>query len=239
MRWSGRSSGPIAAGACWAGTCVTACPGNHWASPDPQDITKDISTFMSIWSPGQHVVPGVLEALGLSLGHAVIATVAVFSVIGLLGWWVLYRAFGFSAACHRDLAGADRLQPRLRLSLRDLHRRRNPAVRHRAVVPASRVAAARAALVCGAAVGAGHGGDVLRQALRRRPRLRGHLGSGALRAASVATGTTRCAAARWRRSPSRSSASPSITAGTRVAGRRPRRWRRSSGRCSSPTASSS
>ena len=70
-------------------------PWNHWASPDPQDIAKDISTFMSIWSPGQHVVPGVLEELGLSLGHAVIATVAVFSVIGLLGWWALYRAFGF------------------------------------------------------------------------------------------------------------------------------------------------
>lgn len=70
-------------------------PWNHWASPDPQDITKDISTFLSIWSPGQHVVPGLLEALGPSLGHAVIVTVATFSVIGLVGWFALYRAFGF------------------------------------------------------------------------------------------------------------------------------------------------
>ena len=70
-------------------------PWNHWASPDPQDISRDISTFMSIWSPGQHVVPGLLEGLGLSLGHAVIATDAVFSVVGLVGWFVLYRAFGF------------------------------------------------------------------------------------------------------------------------------------------------
>jgi len=72
-------------------------PWNHWASPDPQDITRDTSSFMSIWSPGQHVIPGVLEGLGLSLGHAVIATVATFSVIGLAGWFALYRAFGFSS----------------------------------------------------------------------------------------------------------------------------------------------
>lgn len=70
-------------------------PWNHWASPDPQDIGRDISTFMSTWSPGQHVVPGGLEALGLSLGHAVIATDAIFSVAGLAGWFMLYRAFGF------------------------------------------------------------------------------------------------------------------------------------------------
>ncbi len=70
-------------------------PWNHWASPDPQDIARDISTFMSIWSPGQHVVPGVLEEMGLSLGHAVIATDALFSLIGLAGWFLLYRAFGF------------------------------------------------------------------------------------------------------------------------------------------------
>lgn len=71
-------------------------PWNHWASPDPQEIGRDISTFMSTWSPGQHVVPGVLQALGLSLGHAVIATHAIFSVAGLIGWFMLYRAFGFA-----------------------------------------------------------------------------------------------------------------------------------------------
>jgi hypothetical protein len=72
-------------------------PWNHWASPDQQDIGRDTSSFMSIWSPGQAVVPGLLEEAGLSLGHAVIATDAIFSVLGLVGWFVLYRALGFPA----------------------------------------------------------------------------------------------------------------------------------------------
>lgn len=70
-------------------------PFNHAASPDFDDISKDVVSFMTIWSPGQHVLPGVLEEWGISLGLAVIGVVAAFSALGIWGWFALYRAFGF------------------------------------------------------------------------------------------------------------------------------------------------
>lgn len=68
---------------------------NHSLDLDPSDISREIEAFMSTWAPGQHVLPGLVEALGLSLGLAIIVVVAAFSALGLLGWFVLYRDFGF------------------------------------------------------------------------------------------------------------------------------------------------
>ncbi|MBX9945913.1 MAG: hypothetical protein K2Y40_17675 [Reyranella sp.] len=63
--------------------------------PDPADISKDVTRFMTTWTPGQHVLPGLLEQLGLSLGLAMALVTALFSILGLAGWFALYRRFGF------------------------------------------------------------------------------------------------------------------------------------------------
>ncbi len=68
---------------------------NNSAGPDPADISRDETGFMSNWSPGQHLLPGLLELAGMSLGLAIVAVTAVFSVLGLAGWFALYRAVGF------------------------------------------------------------------------------------------------------------------------------------------------
>jgi hypothetical protein len=68
---------------------------NHSLGPDLSDISREVEAFMSTWAPGQHLLPGLVEKLGLSLGVAIIAVVAAFSALGLWGWFALYRAFGF------------------------------------------------------------------------------------------------------------------------------------------------
>lgn len=69
---------------------------NHSLGPDHSDISREVESFMSTWTPGQHMLPGLVEDLGMSLGLAIIVVVAIFSVLGLFGWFALYRAFGFS-----------------------------------------------------------------------------------------------------------------------------------------------
>jgi hypothetical protein len=69
---------------------------NHSLGPDLSDISREVEAFMSTWTPGQHLLPGLVEKLGMSLGLAIIVVVAVFTVLGLFGWFALYRSFGFS-----------------------------------------------------------------------------------------------------------------------------------------------
>jgi hypothetical protein len=71
-------------------------PFNFTYVPSRDDIAEDTPMFMAEWSPGQHVLPALLESWGLDLGQAVIVVVASFSTLGLWGWYALYRAFGFS-----------------------------------------------------------------------------------------------------------------------------------------------
>lgn len=68
---------------------------NHAAGLDSSDISRDAEGFMTMWSPGQHMLPGLLEEAGLSLGAALVAVSAVFSILGLAGWLALYRSLGF------------------------------------------------------------------------------------------------------------------------------------------------
>lgn len=72
-------------------------PFNTHAAPRPDDISTDISTFMTWWSPGQYWFPGLFEAAGLSLGTSMALTAGAFSLLGLMGSYVLFRAFGFPA----------------------------------------------------------------------------------------------------------------------------------------------
>jgi hypothetical protein len=68
---------------------------NYVRVTDPSDISREVETFMTTWTPGQHLLPGLVENLGMSLGLAIIIVVAVFTVLGAFGWFALYRAFGF------------------------------------------------------------------------------------------------------------------------------------------------
>lgn len=71
-------------------------PFNHAMNVDPADIAKDLSYFKGAWTPGQYLLPGALEALGLDLGVSIAIVVTLASLAGAWGWYTLYRAFGFS-----------------------------------------------------------------------------------------------------------------------------------------------
>jgi len=73
-------------------------PFNTVLSVDRTDIARDVASFATWWTPGQHLLPGLLERAGLELGQALIAVTALFSLLGLAGWYALYRSFGFPAA---------------------------------------------------------------------------------------------------------------------------------------------
>ena len=64
---------------------------------DRADLSRDIPGFASWWTPGQHLLPGLLERAGLELGLAMILLTGLFSLLGLGGWYALYRSFGFPA----------------------------------------------------------------------------------------------------------------------------------------------
>jgi hypothetical protein len=71
-------------------------PFNTVFSPDPLDLTRDVSSFVAAWSPSQYQLPALFQIGGLDLGQATAAATAMCVCIGLLGWFSLYRALGFS-----------------------------------------------------------------------------------------------------------------------------------------------
>ncbi|MBS0547606.1 MAG: hypothetical protein JSR24_07650 [Proteobacteria bacterium] len=68
---------------------------NHATMPDFADIARDRSLFMTVWSPGQYLFAGALERLGLGLGTGMTVVTTLFTVLGLVGWYRLYRAWNF------------------------------------------------------------------------------------------------------------------------------------------------
>ena len=70
---------------------------NHLVRPDIADISRDVSEFFAIWSPGQYVFAGAIERLGISLGAAMTVVTTAFTVLGLAGWYRLYRSWNFPA----------------------------------------------------------------------------------------------------------------------------------------------
>lgn len=68
---------------------------NHASGLDSSNIAREAEGFQTMWSPGQHVLPGLVEELGVTLGAGIVAVSAVFSVLGLAGWCALYRSLGF------------------------------------------------------------------------------------------------------------------------------------------------
>ena len=70
-------------------------PFNHIVEPARDDLARDASAFSALWSPGQYLLPYALQQLGLTLGSALVVVAAVFTVLGLVGWQAVYRAWDF------------------------------------------------------------------------------------------------------------------------------------------------
>lgn len=69
---------------------------NTLSVPSSINIAENQSLFLTWWSPGQYMVPGVVSTtLGISQGNAALWVTLVFSIIGLVGWRFVYHQFKF------------------------------------------------------------------------------------------------------------------------------------------------
>lgn len=72
---------------------------NSIAGPDSQDISQSLEGTVTWWSPGQYVPLGILTALGLPLGAAMVLLATVSALSATAGLVTLARALGAPAAC--------------------------------------------------------------------------------------------------------------------------------------------
>lgn len=70
---------------------------NCMVVPNPNDISKDSEVFLSWWSPGQYIIPGLINKYLNNLGLSISITVIIFSAAGLWGLYKLYRLLQFDA----------------------------------------------------------------------------------------------------------------------------------------------
>lgn len=69
---------------------------NYYAEVSSMDLSKDVSWFVSWWSPGQWIFPALFNYFfGLSLGAASIVVTVAGAISGMLGFYKLFRSFGF------------------------------------------------------------------------------------------------------------------------------------------------
>ena len=71
-------------------------PWNHTTAPNPADIARDNSFFQAWWSPGQYLAVAPLQLLSFSLGAAIALGSLIWTLVGLAGWWRVFRRFGFT-----------------------------------------------------------------------------------------------------------------------------------------------
>ncbi len=69
---------------------------NYITTPNPGNIANDIETFLTWWSPGQYLVPGLFVRLGASYGVAASLTTLIATIVGVLGWAQIARRFDIS-----------------------------------------------------------------------------------------------------------------------------------------------
>ena len=69
---------------------------NTLSVPSPTNIAENQSLFLTWWSPGQYIVPGIVsKVFGISLGSAGLWVTLAFSIIGLVGWHFVFRQLEF------------------------------------------------------------------------------------------------------------------------------------------------
>jgi hypothetical protein len=74
-------------------TLAAGGPFNTTVSPDPADISRDQASFVTWWSPGQYLIPGMLTVLGLRLGTALSITAGASLLLCLIGWIQVVKYF--------------------------------------------------------------------------------------------------------------------------------------------------
>jgi len=70
---------------------------NSVKTPDPANIANDVVTFLTWWSPGQYLVPGIFIVLGMPHGVALSLTALIATLIGVVGWIQVARSFAVSS----------------------------------------------------------------------------------------------------------------------------------------------
>ncbi|MGA7263488.1 MAG: hypothetical protein WBX30_21710, partial [Stellaceae bacterium] len=68
----------------WRGTLLGAA--NSIISPDPANIAHNAVGFLTVWSPGQYLIPGAISLIGVPLGVAMTLTVVLALLASLIGW---------------------------------------------------------------------------------------------------------------------------------------------------------
>jgi len=65
--------------------------------PNPVDLSKNLATFLSWWSPGQYLVPYFFKSiLSINAAHAAALTIVIGSLLGLAGFYCFFKKIGFS-----------------------------------------------------------------------------------------------------------------------------------------------
>jgi len=87
---------------CWGFLVMHSMEqGHHFnllISPDPLNIAKDQVQFLSWWSPGQYLFPYLFKTLlKIDTGHAVALTIGCCNIIGLAGYYKLFKKLGFTS----------------------------------------------------------------------------------------------------------------------------------------------
>jgi hypothetical protein len=93
-------------------------PFNEWILVDRERISEDRTEFVTMWSPGQYVVPALFETLGFDLGQAMVLTTLLFRISSLGGFYLLFGTAGFSTRVRLLAVAAIAFQPRLLLDFR-------------------------------------------------------------------------------------------------------------------------
>ena len=75
----------------WRGTLLGAV--NSIIVPDRSNIARDTVGFLTVWSPGQYLVPGAISLSGVPFGIAMTLTVALALSASLIGWIRVVQAF--------------------------------------------------------------------------------------------------------------------------------------------------
>ncbi|HTD40182.1 MAG TPA: hypothetical protein VK671_06140 [Mucilaginibacter sp.] len=70
---------------------------NLMITPDQDDISKNTSEFLTWWSPGQYLVPYAFKLLfGINIGQASAITITLCQLLGLTGFYSLFKKIGFT-----------------------------------------------------------------------------------------------------------------------------------------------
>jgi hypothetical protein len=70
---------------------------NLITGPNPADISKNLASFLSWWSPGQYLVPYLFKSLfNINAGQASAITITIGNLSGLAGFYFFFKKAGFT-----------------------------------------------------------------------------------------------------------------------------------------------